>query len=106
MIRAAGACDLLAKRAKSTRNAAALELEAIRVAMKLDKVCMALALGVAYRTYQDYAGGQRPVPEKVLVKARAEEIRQRELMQRIVVKVQAAIDRQYPLGIPSDLDEE
>lgn len=64
-------------------------LEEIRIAMRLDKVSMAILLGIAYRTMQDYEADQRRTPERVATKAR-----------ELYVK-----DREWVAGIPARMDE-
>ena len=91
------------KEQKCTQNGAA-ELKALRLAMRFDLRSMAAILDqMPYRTYQDYEYGKRPVPVKVLEKARAAAVRDKEVMAKIVRDVAADIERRFPLGIPSDV---
>lgn len=79
-------------------------MKAIRLAMRFDMRSMAAILEkMPYRTYQDYEYDQRKVPEEVLVMARAAAVRDRELVAQIVRDVTADIERQFPLGIRSEL---
>lgn len=91
------------KTEKCTQKEAA-QLEEIRTAMRFDKRGMAQILGLPYRTYQDYAYGDRPVPVSVLVMAKEKQKADKALIRSIKKNLERTLDRQYPQGIPSEVE--
>jgi transcriptional regulator with XRE-family HTH domain len=77
------------------------ELKAIRVAIGWDKRSLALELGIAYRTMQDYEAGLRRIPEHIAVKMVELEDKDREWRRTLPARIDARIDAEFPQGIMS-----
>ncbi len=80
-----------------------LELKALRQEMHFDKRSLALLLSVPYRTLQDRESGKRGIPEEFAEKMREAHRKDREFMAGIVTRVDEEINRQFPMGIPSEI---
>ena len=80
------------------------ELKALRQEMHMDMRSMSLILDkMPYRTYQDYEYGKRGIPESVAERVREAHRKDREFMAGIVARVDEEINRQFPMGIPSEI---
>lgn len=85
----------------------ARKLKDIRVEVGFDKRSMARALdGMPYRTYQDYEYGRRGIPAEVAEAARELHRRDRQFMRQLRRQMAADLDRLFPAGIPSAIEEE
>lgn len=76
----------------------------IRERLSLDLPTMASMLGLPYNTYRSYEYGHRPVPTDVITKAQQIERQQRDWFVGWKRRMEAAIARQYPNGIVSEID--
>lgn len=81
-------------------------LKNIRTSLNLDIKSMAQVLGWPYRTYQDRELGNRGIPEKAAQQVMHLQQTERQAMARVMGKVDAMIDRQFPGGIVSEPDPE
>ncbi len=80
------------------------ELKTVREGIGYDLVCMAIALdNMPYRTYQDYEGERRKIPEKVAAKVREVVKRDQAVMKQILKKMDKLISKRFPEGIPSEI---
>ena len=67
-----------------------------------EKIRMAEALGLPYRTYQDYVYGKRKIPRHVAQKALDLILADRAYMAGMVGRIDSRIDAEFPHGIPSE----
>ena len=77
-------------------------LESIRKQMGMDKVSMAVLMGMPYPTYRDKSLGLRPIHDTDLEKARQCQDHDRETMTMVVNKAVDRMMARFPLGIPSE----
>lgn len=90
------------KNNKKCTHMSAATLRTIRQQIGFDMRSLATSLGLKYRTYQDYEYGKRGIPKEVADAVRAFQRRDRQNMQKIIRRINADIDRQFPGGIPSE----
>lgn len=90
------------KTGKNGTQMSGAELKQLRLEMGIGACGMYRILGLPRRTYQDYEAGRRGIPEHVAIAARAAHQRERSFMASLSDRIAAAIDRDYPHGIPSE----
>ena len=91
-----------AKKQPKCTHMTARKLKDIRGAIGFDLRAMAGALGMPYRTYQDYEYGRRGIPKAVAEAVQELRRRDRQFMAGLRRRLAAGIDRQFPGGIPSE----
>jgi predicted transcriptional regulator len=92
------------KRKNARISMCANELKQIRYMMRFDPRDMCATLGLKRRTYQDYEAGKRKIPQDVAARIRETYRLDCQHMNTIDQRVDAAVKKKYPNGIPSEVD--
>jgi predicted transcriptional regulator len=80
-------------------------LKQIREEIGFDKVSLALELNIAYRTMQDYEGGQRRIPEHIAEKMIALRKQNKAWVKGYAARIDARAAKEFPNGIVSQISE-
>lgn len=74
-------------------------MRAIREEMGFSLRDLAAVMKVPYRTLQNYEGGQRNIPKEFASRLRAEQARQRKIMDEVCAFIDRDIAQAHPNGI-------
>lgn len=83
-----------------------VQLKTIRKTMSLTQAELAEMLQTPLRTYQDWESGRGRIPGIMAVTLGLLQERDEKITTSVLARLAARIDRQFPAGIPSEIDME